>query len=151
MGGCFTYLRSRVTLLLPVFITGERPRVKARTQLDAERGGPCPFFMAGSCRKGTACPYSHKDDSAAAVRQFPRRSFDECFAAAPCRKEHAGRECSICLVEFKAGQRIRKSPCQHVFHSKCADAWARKQFELAQGAFSKFTCAQCTAEYEALA
>ena len=33
------------------------------------------------------------------------------------------RSCSICLDEFKNGERIRTLPCWHVFHEHCVDRW----------------------------
>ncbi|CAJ1935735.1 unnamed protein product [Cylindrotheca closterium] len=32
-------------------------------------------------------------------------------------------ECSICLDDFIAGQRVRQLPCGHVFHSTCIARW----------------------------
>ncbi|KAL3944469.1 MAG: hypothetical protein SGBAC_001446 [Bacillariaceae sp.] len=32
-------------------------------------------------------------------------------------------ECSICLDDFCAGQRVRQLPCGHVFHSTCIARW----------------------------
>lgn len=31
--------------------------------------------------------------------------------------------CSICLEEFKIDQEVRVSPCSHIFHLGCIDAW----------------------------
>ena len=32
-------------------------------------------------------------------------------------------ECKICLVEYEAGDSIRRIPCLHSFHVDCVDAW----------------------------
>lgn len=44
----------------------------------------------------------------------------------PCRTSQGGcseRECSVCLSQFEAGDRVRKLPCEHEFHSSCIDRW----------------------------
>ena len=32
-------------------------------------------------------------------------------------------ECSICLEDFKKGDRVKILPCKHVFHERCAKGW----------------------------
>ncbi|GKY98346.1 hypothetical protein MPSEU_000792200 [Mayamaea pseudoterrestris] len=36
-----------------------------------------------------------------------------------------GKECSICLDEFKAGDKRKTLPCLHGFHEACANKWLR--------------------------
>jgi hypothetical protein len=38
-------------------------------------------------------------------------------------EEHAFHECSICLDEYSPGVRVRRLPCQHVFHGNCIARW----------------------------
>ncbi|CAD8049341.1 unnamed protein product [Paramecium primaurelia] len=35
-------------------------------------------------------------------------------------------QCAICLDNFQLDQQVRVTYCQHVFHSKCFDAWIKK-------------------------
>eukprot|EP00656_Telonema_subtile_P007525 TRINITY_DN13529_c0_g1_i3.p1 TRINITY_DN13529_c0_g1~~TRINITY_DN13529_c0_g1_i3.p1 ORF type:complete len:158 (+),score=32.68 TRINITY_DN13529_c0_g1_i3:114-587(+) len=34
-----------------------------------------------------------------------------------------GRECSICLCDFEAGDRVSRLLCMHLLHTECADSW----------------------------
>ena len=34
--------------------------------------------------------------------------------------------CPICLQQIEPVEVIRKTPCQHVFHSNCIDSWCLK-------------------------
>eukprot|EP00929_Paragymnodinium_shiwhaense_P109421 TRINITY_DN75837_c0_g1_i1.p1 TRINITY_DN75837_c0_g1~~TRINITY_DN75837_c0_g1_i1.p1 ORF type:complete len:561 (+),score=107.09 TRINITY_DN75837_c0_g1_i1:153-1835(+) len=34
-------------------------------------------------------------------------------------------ECSICLLEFQAGDAIKVTPCDHAFHKQCLGGWLR--------------------------
>jgi len=47
-------------------------------------------------------------------------SGSECGAGLEYREEQT---CSICLDDFKAGQKQRLLPCSHVFHASCVDEW----------------------------
>lgn len=31
--------------------------------------------------------------------------------------------CSVCLDDFKKGERYRELPCKHIFHKRCVDKW----------------------------
>lgn len=37
--------------------------------------------------------------------------------------DHHQSRCSICLEDYKAGERVRTVPCLHSFHSNCIDQW----------------------------
>lgn len=54
-----------------------------------------------------------------------------------------GRECNVCLEEYKCRERIRELPCGHEFHSKCFDKWCSKS--------GTITCPICRANYMKLA
>ncbi|CAB4312877.1 unnamed protein product [Prunus armeniaca] len=36
-------------------------------------------------------------------------------------------ECSICLGEFKDGEKCRQLECEHAFHGECIDQWLLKK------------------------
>jgi len=36
-----------------------------------------------------------------------------------------GRQCRLCLLNYKPGQLVRKLPCSHIFHRDCIDKWLR--------------------------
>ena len=36
-------------------------------------------------------------------------------------------ECSICLGEFKDGEKCRQLECEHAFHEECIDQWLLKK------------------------
>lgn len=43
-------------------------------------------------------------------------------------EEQAAAECSICIVELVAGDKVKAlPPCGHCFHPDCVDAWLRSQ------------------------
>ena len=33
------------------------------------------------------------------------------------------KECAICLMEYKEGEVILQTPCQHIFHKRCCNEW----------------------------
>ncbi|KAK7281044.1 hypothetical protein RIF29_08692 [Crotalaria pallida] len=35
-------------------------------------------------------------------------------------------ECSVCLSEFKEGEKVRKLKCKHTFHKDCLDKWLQE-------------------------
>ncbi|EOY03485.1 RING/U-box superfamily protein [Theobroma cacao] len=39
--------------------------------------------------------------------------------------KESGKDCSICLEEFKVDEEARETPCKHVFHSGCVEKWLR--------------------------
>jgi hypothetical protein len=38
---------------------------------------------------------------------------------------YSTKNCRICLVEFKNGNKLRRLPCLHIFHKKCIDHWLK--------------------------
>lgn len=50
--------------------------------------------------------------------------------------------CAICLSEYEVGDRLRRFPCGHHFHAKCADRWLRrnKRCPLCMGAVDDAPC-----------
>eukprot|EP00741_Cyanophora_paradoxa_P004623 tig00000821_g4487.t1 len=44
-------------------------------------------------------------------------------AAAAGGEEASARECSVCLSEWRAGERLKILPCIHTFHVKCIERW----------------------------
>jgi len=32
-------------------------------------------------------------------------------------------ECSVCLMDFEAGSKLRVMPCSHYFHEQCIFSW----------------------------
>ena len=43
------------------------------------------------------------------------------------KKSKKTQKCSICMVEFKEGDRLRILPCFHEFHQDCIDQWFWQQ------------------------
>ncbi|KAI3890140.1 hypothetical protein MKX03_020041 [Papaver bracteatum] len=43
------------------------------------------------------------------------------------------RECAICLIEFRGGDKLTLLPCKHVYHPRCVGTWF----------ISKTTCPLC--------
>ncbi|CAG9335700.1 unnamed protein product [Blepharisma stoltei] len=41
----------------------------------------------------------------------------------PKQKFKGEPACSICLVDFKAGETLRLTKCKHIFHVSCIDEW----------------------------
>ncbi len=35
--------------------------------------------------------------------------------------------CSICFSEYKLKEKIKKLPCNHLFHINCVDTWMKKE------------------------
>ena len=57
-----------------------------------------------------------------ATRTTPKVLVDQL----PCRTAASGAaetDCSICLSQFENGDRVRKLPCGHEFHSSCIETW----------------------------
>lgn len=46
------------------------------------------------------------------------------ISAATCAEDCPN--CAICLVDFLAGEKVRRLPCGHDFHSGCVDTWLRR-------------------------
>lgn len=40
--------------------------------------------------------------------------------------EEPGASCAVCLSEYDVGDRLRRLPCGHHFHRRCADEWMRR-------------------------
>jgi len=41
--------------------------------------------------------------------------------------EEADSSCTICIEDFQEGERVRRLPCGHAFHTSCVDAWLSKK------------------------
>ncbi|KAG0208759.1 hypothetical protein BGX28_000380 [Mortierella sp. GBA30] len=54
------------------------------------------------------------------------------------RKKKRYDACSICLEEFKVGDKLRELPCKHFFHSHCIDRWFTDEHS---------TCPLCMRDY----
>ena len=77
----------------------------------------------------TRFPSYHYDDAAAAAARTTCGQ-DDGSGTASCGSCMGGGggtndqdECTICLDEFVQGDRVRKLPCGHVFHSTCIARW----------------------------
>lgn len=35
-------------------------------------------------------------------------------------------DCTVCLTNYKIGERIRRLECEHIFHKRCIDRWLLK-------------------------
>ncbi|XP_078618847.1 uncharacterized protein LOC144886214 isoform X2 [Branchiostoma floridae x Branchiostoma japonicum] len=59
------------------------------------------------------------------IAQLPSRKFTRQDAQ---RLASEGNEnsCTICMVEYKTGNKLRRMPCAHEFHSKCVDRWLKQ-------------------------
>ncbi|XP_078699854.1 uncharacterized protein LOC144926720 [Branchiostoma floridae x Branchiostoma belcheri] len=69
--------------------------------------------------------------------EAPRGLTKDEIAQLPCRKftrqggqqltgEGSEDSCTICMVEYKTGNKLRRMPCAHEFHSKCVDRWLKQ-------------------------
>ncbi|CAH1225979.1 RLIM [Branchiostoma lanceolatum] len=69
--------------------------------------------------------------------EAPRGLTKDEIAQLPCRKftradaqrlaaEGNETSCTICMVEYKTGNKLRRMPCAHEFHSKCVDRWLKQ-------------------------
>ncbi|KAJ7956876.1 Zf-RING_2 domain-containing protein [Quillaja saponaria] len=47
-----------------------------------------------------------------------------CYTKKPKPEQHL--DCSVCLSEFKDGEKIRNLHCKHSFHRDCLDKWLQK-------------------------
>lgn len=43
------------------------------------------------------------------------------------REENEGASCAVCLDEFEVGNKVKKMPCNHLFHNECLLTWLGKQ------------------------
>ena len=50
-----------------------------------------------------------------------------------CTAKDVGHTCQICLEKYCVGERTKRLPCLHAFHTSCIDAWLRQAT----------TCPQC--------
>jgi len=50
--------------------------------------------------------------------------------------------CAVCLAEYEVGDKLRRFPCGHHFHARCADRWLRrnKRCPLCMGAVDDAPC-----------
>eukprot|EP00826_Nyctotherus_ovalis_P012533 TRINITY_DN13322_c0_g1_i14.p3 TRINITY_DN13322_c0_g1~~TRINITY_DN13322_c0_g1_i14.p3 ORF type:complete len:136 (-),score=11.08 TRINITY_DN13322_c0_g1_i14:225-632(-) len=58
-------------------------------------------------------------------------------AYTPSVNTFAQAACSICLLPFDAGQYIRKTVCNHIFHQGCIESWIRAKIN------QELTCPMC--------
>ena len=58
----------------------------------------------------------------------PLRNLTVIFEPSIKREEQTcSISCAICLDGYKKGQKIKKLPCNHVFHNACSQRWLKKQ------------------------
>lgn len=55
----------------------------------------------------------------------------------PSVNTFAQAACSICLLPFDAGQFVRKTACNHIFHQGCIESWIRAKIN------QELTCPMC--------
>jgi len=62
-----------------------------------------------------------EDAITVAVRQLPEISWDTNTVATMADSEES--ECRLCLEDYRVGEKVRKLPCGHCYHSTCIDVW----------------------------
>jgi hypothetical protein len=66
---------------------------------------------------------------AAAAKSTPQAATSEQIASLPLVRfspelfAEPGAGCAVCLVDYDAGDSLRRLPCGHYFHCACADRW----------------------------
>ncbi len=61
--------------------------------------------------------------SASTIRNLPTTVIEDIERDIPSNSSSNRRECSICLEEFKNGDKRKTLPCSHGFHEACIDTW----------------------------
>lgn len=53
------------------------------------------------------------------INRLPLITFKKSADTKPGEEE----KCPICITDFKDQEKVRKLPCQHLFHPECIDTW----------------------------
>lgn len=64
---------------------------------------------------------SVQDDRGASAHQLTR--LVEHTLKSPLASDD--KDCCICLMPIDTGQKVKRLPCTHVFHSDCIDSWLK--------------------------
>lgn len=43
------------------------------------------------------------------------------------KKNQTFESCPICYIDYKVGDKLKKLPCEHVFHTPCIEEWLKKK------------------------
>jgi len=78
---------------------------------------------------GAVCPPvptgSSPDDADAVASSMSELSLSSRSRSLSSRL--SGQQCSICMEDLSAGERVRKLPCGHIFHASCVDEWLTRR------------------------
>jgi len=104
-----------------------RPRRRRLTLEEVRTRFPSYHFHPGQQQQqqqypnNTCCPSGTTCEAACEQEQHEQQQEQQ-------QQQHGGYmqlsdECTICLDEFAPGVRVRKLPCDHIFHSTCIARW----------------------------